>query len=498
MKGVCAGSQKACVGGVYEQSCVAATYGPLYEPTETRCDGRDNDCDGQVDEGLVRPCELTEGVCASAVSACVDGGWQPCGQAEYAAASSAWQPQETSCDGKDNDCNGILDGDAEQWVEPSGQPTRPVALPLGTGDRRDLVLAWEQGNQIRTRRVLANGTLDQPIAPSAQVAVTLRSYSPTVLRCKSDSSQCHTLAWFDTRTCPTGTCHRLVLGRLRDEGLSITGNPADAGIVIASAAMGAGLTMQLHGPTGDATDANDVYGAFAHQPEASASGPSDAFVVLFKCDLDNATCSRAALEVGTEPTLAVERDGGMAVVAWQSRTGLRVAAVDLDALAWVGPLGTLTDWTGTSVPVAGYPGEHLPRLARGEQGAWELFTLAPDAGGPGKDLLLHRNGPCAPGNCPLATATPAIHALPPGSTTALALERQPGVDLFALELAVGGSTEAWVIQRNTADAGWAGSTQRRVGTPGSGAPHAVQSGAFTTVVYRAADGGISADLSCGP
>lgn len=61
-QGVCAGARHACVGGKVEFACTEASYGPDWEPVETRCgDGLDNDCDGRVDAapgdgGTPNPC----------------------------------------------------------------------------------------------------------------------------------------------------------------------------------------------------------------------------------------------------------------------------------------------------------------------------------------------------------------------------------------------------------------------------------------------------------
>ncbi|MHA7633822.1 putative metal-binding motif-containing protein [Corallococcus sp. M7] len=48
-QGVCAGAKRAVVDGAYEAVCTARSYGADYEATETRCDGLDNDCDGVTD-----------------------------------------------------------------------------------------------------------------------------------------------------------------------------------------------------------------------------------------------------------------------------------------------------------------------------------------------------------------------------------------------------------------------------------------------------------------
>ena len=56
--GVCSGVQKTadlCIGGIWT-TCATSTYqigSPAFEVTEASCDGLDNDCNGQVDEGNV-------------------------------------------------------------------------------------------------------------------------------------------------------------------------------------------------------------------------------------------------------------------------------------------------------------------------------------------------------------------------------------------------------------------------------------------------------------
>ncbi len=52
--GVCANSHERCQGGTFVQ-CDPSDYGSFYDPAtpETRCDDRDNNCDGQIDEGYV-------------------------------------------------------------------------------------------------------------------------------------------------------------------------------------------------------------------------------------------------------------------------------------------------------------------------------------------------------------------------------------------------------------------------------------------------------------
>lgn len=63
-RGVCKGKKKLCKGKLGWSECDASIYGSGYEEKETRCDGIDNDCDGQKDEDLEGPfCRLQLGIC---------------------------------------------------------------------------------------------------------------------------------------------------------------------------------------------------------------------------------------------------------------------------------------------------------------------------------------------------------------------------------------------------------------------------------------------------
>ncbi len=90
--GVCARTVQACASGA-PQSCSPGPAG-----TEA-CNSLDDDCDGQVDEGLgTLSCGV--GTCARIVPACVGGAAQTC--VPGAAGTEV-------CDGLDNDCDGTAD-----------------------------------------------------------------------------------------------------------------------------------------------------------------------------------------------------------------------------------------------------------------------------------------------------------------------------------------------------------------------------------------------------
>ncbi len=69
------------------------------KPVPETCNGQDDDCDGQVDNGLKRPCAT---ICGKGMETCVKGQWAFC---------DAPKPKPEVCDGKDNDCDGKTDED---------------------------------------------------------------------------------------------------------------------------------------------------------------------------------------------------------------------------------------------------------------------------------------------------------------------------------------------------------------------------------------------------
>ncbi len=106
-EGVCEGSKQICGGEQGWLPCNKISYGSDYEEIETKCDGKDNDCDGLEDNNLNPPvCELNKGVCEGVERSCLgQQGWSSCNYGEH------YQARETKCDGKDNDCDGNTDED---------------------------------------------------------------------------------------------------------------------------------------------------------------------------------------------------------------------------------------------------------------------------------------------------------------------------------------------------------------------------------------------------
>lgn len=101
--GVCSSGTRTCQSG--QLACVRNTA-----PSAEKCDALDNDCDGPVDEDFTNK----GAACTSGLGVCQRSGTFVCKADGTGTVCSAvpGAPTAASCDGADNDCDGIVDDPA--------------------------------------------------------------------------------------------------------------------------------------------------------------------------------------------------------------------------------------------------------------------------------------------------------------------------------------------------------------------------------------------------
>jgi len=107
-------------------------------PSAEACDGLDNDCNGQTDEGCEcrdgeqRACGLDVGACQAGTQTCAAGSWGAC-------QGSVGPAEEVCHDGLDNDCDGTVD---EGCVCDVGRTVRVDNDIAGSGYSEDPAANW--------------------------------------------------------------------------------------------------------------------------------------------------------------------------------------------------------------------------------------------------------------------------------------------------------------------------------------------------------------------
>jgi hypothetical protein len=123
---VCNGQDDNCNGQIDEgfpNGCPSCT------PTAEICNGKDDDCDGKIDSadpdliGIGGPCGTTTGICEPGIVQCQSGA---------PVCVPAQGPLTEVCNGLDDDCNGATDGQTRTCYKPGGANPAGCTFSNGT------------------------------------------------------------------------------------------------------------------------------------------------------------------------------------------------------------------------------------------------------------------------------------------------------------------------------------------------------------------------------
>ena len=129
--GACRRTVEACVGG-RTQVCTPGNA------SAEICDNLDNNCNGMIDEGVTRACTTS---CGTGMQYCTAGVWGDC---------VAPQPTPEVCDNRDNDCNGMVDDNLR----------RECRTACGTGAEVCTAGAWSACSAANPTAEVCNGLDD--------------------------------------------------------------------------------------------------------------------------------------------------------------------------------------------------------------------------------------------------------------------------------------------------------------------------------------------------
>ncbi len=166
-----------CDGAVDEGACGGCV------PSAELCNNLDDDCDLLIDEGLMRGCGNDVGECTTGTETCMAGGWGGC---------TGITPTAETCNGLDDDCDGVIDGQTRPCGTDVGVCRRGVEICTGgVFDTSMCIGGTGPGTEVcNTLDDDCDGIIDEGTDPGTMCGSSIGICTPGTLRCELGSLVC--------------------------------------------------------------------------------------------------------------------------------------------------------------------------------------------------------------------------------------------------------------------------------------------------------------------